>query len=212
MSLFSNNDYGASITGTVKWFNMKSGFGFITPDDGSEDIFVHRSSIATEGIRDLNDGEKVEYAVAQEDGKAKAANVKVLSSADGSPPQKPRKWPAGTEPTAGKQVGTVKWFDVTKGFGFLTPASGAADVFVHKSSIVGGGRSRTLMEGEDVEFSVANDDNDKPKAVDVSGPGGTPVQGVNMRIATEGIRDLNDGEKVEYAVAQEDGKAKVSPR
>ena len=73
MSLFSNNDYGASLTGTVKWFNMKSGFGFITPDDGSEDIFVHRSSIATEGIRDLNDGEKVEYAVAQEDGKAKVS-------------------------------------------------------------------------------------------------------------------------------------------
>ena len=70
MSLFSS-DYSAPLTGTVKWFNMKSGFGFITPDDASDDIFVHRSSIATEGIRDLNDGEKVEYSVAQEDGKAK---------------------------------------------------------------------------------------------------------------------------------------------
>ena len=82
---------GEKVTGTVKWFNIKSGFGFITPSDGSDDIFVHRSSIIDEGIRDLNDGEKVTYKVVLEDGKNKAANVHVEASADGQPPQKPRK-------------------------------------------------------------------------------------------------------------------------
>ncbi|GMH83557.1 hypothetical protein TrVE_jg5578 [Triparma verrucosa] len=171
-----------SLSGTVKWFNIKSGFGFITPSDGSDDIFVHRSSIIDEGIRDLNDGEKVTYKVVLEDGKNKAANVHVEASADGQPPQKPRKWPEGVTVSEGKQIGQVKWFDVTKGFGFLTPLNGGEDVFVHKSSVSGSSRSgKTLMEGEEVEFSIENDDNDKPKAVGVTGPNGEAVQGVPQR-------------------------------
>ncbi|MCK4886975.1 MAG: cold shock domain-containing protein [Planctomycetes bacterium] len=52
-------------TGIVKWFNDKKGFGFITPDNGSDDLFVHHSEIATEGYRSLQDGQKVEYEVAE---------------------------------------------------------------------------------------------------------------------------------------------------
>jgi CspA family cold shock protein len=51
--------------GTVKWFNEKKGFGFITPDDGGEDLFVHYSNLATEGFRTLSDGQKVEYEAAK---------------------------------------------------------------------------------------------------------------------------------------------------
>ncbi len=53
-------------TGTVKWFNESKGFGFISPDDGSKDVFVHFSSIASEGFRTLAEGQKVSYDV--EDG------------------------------------------------------------------------------------------------------------------------------------------------
>jgi len=50
--------------GTVKWFNDSKGFGFITPDDGGNDIFVHHSSIQAEGYKSLAEGQKVEFNVA----------------------------------------------------------------------------------------------------------------------------------------------------
>jgi CspA family cold shock protein len=52
-------------TGTVKWFSSEKGYGFITPDDGSPDVFVHFSAISGEGFKNLVEGQKVEYEVTQ---------------------------------------------------------------------------------------------------------------------------------------------------
>ena len=67
-------------TGTVKWFNSSKGFGFITPDDGGEDLFVHQTEIKSEGFRTLQEGEKVGYEPIEDKGKMKAVNV---TSTDG---------------------------------------------------------------------------------------------------------------------------------
>ena len=62
--------------GTVKWFNDKKGFGFITPDDGGDDLFVHHSSIAMEGFKTLGEGQAVEYEPAQGKKGMEATSVK----------------------------------------------------------------------------------------------------------------------------------------
>ncbi|CAI5969220.1 unnamed protein product [Closterium sp. NIES-64] len=63
-------------TGKVKWFNSTKGFGFITPDDGGEELFVHQTSIKAEGFRSLDENEVVEFTIeTSEDGRTKAVNV-----------------------------------------------------------------------------------------------------------------------------------------
>ncbi|WP_303786029.1 cold-shock protein [Azovibrio restrictus] len=62
-------------TGTVKWFNDSKGFGFITPDDGSEDLFAHFSAIAMSGFKTLKEGEKVSFDVVQGPKGKQAANI-----------------------------------------------------------------------------------------------------------------------------------------
>jgi CspA family cold shock protein len=63
--------------GTVKWFNTTKGFGFIMPQDGGKDVFVHITAVQAAGLKGLNDGQKVAYDVTMERGKAAAANLKL---------------------------------------------------------------------------------------------------------------------------------------
>src|ERR1019366_5346538 len=63
--------------GTVKWFNTTKGFGFIVPQDGGKDVFVHITAVQAAGLRGLNEGQKVSYEVAMERGKAAATNLKL---------------------------------------------------------------------------------------------------------------------------------------
>ena len=67
-------------TGTVKWFNGEKGYGFIQPDDGGKDVFVHISALEQAGLRSLNEGQKVEYQEEQDrrSGKTSAGSLKAL--------------------------------------------------------------------------------------------------------------------------------------
>jgi CspA family cold shock protein len=65
-------------TGTVKWFNATKGYGFIVPQDGGKDVFVHITAVQAAGLNGLNDGQRVTYEVQMERGKAAATNLRLL--------------------------------------------------------------------------------------------------------------------------------------
>lgn len=63
-------------TGTVKWFNPTKGFGFIEPENGGGDVFVHISAVQNSGLNGLDEGQKIEFEVQEENGKQSACNLK----------------------------------------------------------------------------------------------------------------------------------------
>lgn len=64
-------------TGKVKWYNSQKGFGFIAPDDGGKDVFVHATALESAGIRGLNDGQQVSFELREDRGKVSAAQLKL---------------------------------------------------------------------------------------------------------------------------------------
>jgi CspA family cold shock protein len=72
------SEWNDMATGTVKWFNDSKGFGFITPDDGSKDLFAHHTSIQGSGYKSLKEGQKVSYDATQGQKGPAATNIKPL--------------------------------------------------------------------------------------------------------------------------------------
>ncbi|HKU96423.1 MAG TPA: cold-shock protein [Vineibacter sp.] len=67
-----------SSIGTVKWFNTQKGYGFIQPEDGSKDVFVHISAVERAGFRSLNEGQKVSFELQSDRGKTSAVNLELV--------------------------------------------------------------------------------------------------------------------------------------
>ena len=63
--------------GTIKWYNPQKGFGFIAPEDGGKDVFVHATALEAAGIRGLDDGQQVSYELQEDRGKTSAAQLKI---------------------------------------------------------------------------------------------------------------------------------------
>jgi CspA family cold shock protein len=184
-------------SGTVKWFNTAKGFGFIQPDDGGSDVFVHISAVEQAGLRGLNEGDLVNFELEQDRRSGKLSAGQLVVTGQGAAParggggggggfdrprgggggfggggggggfDRPRGGgggfggggggggrPAGDP--AGAGAGTVKWFNPTKGFGFIQPDDGGQDVFVHISAVEQAGL-RGLNEGQQVAYDLEAD-------------------------------------------------------
>ena len=165
--------------GSVKWFNPDKGFGFVTLDDGS-DCFLHASALTRAGLS-VNEGDTVRVRIGQGPRGRQVSEVLEVqpgtgvpqrrSPAPGGPPSRPR--PGGGRPYPGASAGpttethgTVKWWNASKGFGFITPGDGSKDVFVHISTLNRCGIQQ-LAEGQPVSIRVSQGPKG-PEAVDVS--------------------------------------------
>ncbi len=163
--------------GTVKFFNTSKGFGFIQPDDGSPDVFVHISALERSGVYELNEGDRVSFEVEEDrrSGKLAAVDLRVTGAGGGSSSGRPdqgsqsgfRSQGAASRPSSGARAGgareadgsgsgTVKWFNMSKGFGFIQSHQGGDDVFVHISAVERAGL-RDLQEGEIVSYDIERD-------------------------------------------------------
>jgi CspA family cold shock protein len=145
--------------GTVAWYDEGKGFGFITPDAGGEDVFVHVRALG-EGLTWLTEGDRVVFDVARGDKGPQARDVHLVSSAapeDAPPPpasSRPGKAKPGNGPARAGE-GVVARYDPERGFGFITPDAGGADLFVHMSVVSG---VEPLRKGERVRFSIRQSD------------------------------------------------------
>lgn len=152
--------------GVVKFFNAQKGFGFIQRDDGGSDVFVHISSVERAGLEGLAEGQELEFNLVDRGGKVSAADLQVVGDVI---PVEAASRPAATpqrELTGEKATGTVKFFNGTKGFGFITRDDGQPDAFVHISAVERSGL-QGINEGDRLEFDLEVDRRGKYSAVNL---------------------------------------------
>ncbi len=152
--------------GVVKFFNAQKGFGFIQRDDGGSDVFVHISSVERAGLEGLAEGQELEFNLVDRGGKVSAADLQVVG--DVIPVEAAAARPAAPqrELTGEKATGTVKFFNGTKGFGFITRDDGQPDAFVHISAVERSGL-QGINEGDRLEFDLEVDRRGKYSAVNL---------------------------------------------
>lgn len=148
-------------TGKVKFFNVQKGFGFIQRDEGGEDVFVHISQVERAGLEGLAEGQELAFNLVDRGGKVSAADLQVTGDVVPVPPKAPQR-----ELTGEKAVGTVKFFNTMKGFGFITRDDGKEDAFVHISAVERSGL-QGINEGDRFEFDLEVDRRGKYSAVNL---------------------------------------------
>jgi CspA family cold shock protein len=173
---------GPESTAVVKWFNAEKGFGFVEMTEGGGDVFLHASVLARTGVTAVNPGATLKVRIGQGQKGPQVTEVTEVdeSTAGAAPPPRAPRAPGGYGAPSGggyggggggggfggprrgfdgpsasgpEQHGTVKWYNVSKGFGFIAPEDGGKDVFVHASALRRAGLTE-LAEGQRVTIQV----------------------------------------------------------
>jgi CspA family cold shock protein len=161
---------GPTVQATVKWYNPLKGFGFVELANGSGDAFLHVSVVERGGHASVAPGATLEVRAGPG---PKGQQVTEILSVDASTalqeqPRRPRPerpdYPRADRPTV-EELGTVKWYNATKGFGFVAADRGGKDIFVHASALERTG-IMGLAEGQRVAVDVA-DGQKGPEAVNL---------------------------------------------
>jgi CspA family cold shock protein len=125
------------VAGRVKWFDVAKGYGFIVPDDGGGDVLIHVTVLRRDGFTTLTEGARV-LAEAQRRDRGLQV-LKVVSVTPGDPAALPVDGHARPRAQAaqvgGFEIVIVKWFNRSRGFGFLTRGEGTEDIFVHMETL-----------------------------------------------------------------------------
>jgi cold shock protein len=169
----SSAGFGPEHDATVKWFNPEKGFGFVALSDGSGDAFLHANTLNQSGHNAVSPGATLRVRIGQGQKGRQVSEVLSVDESTAAPtrggggggagprvgggggfgdrPAAPRRG-APTGPSVEMQ-GTVKWYNATKGFGFVAPSEGGKDVFVHASALQRAGVMQ-LSEGQTIWMDV----------------------------------------------------------
>lgn len=158
---------GPTVDAIVKWFKTDKGFGFVELSNGTGDAFLHIGAVQAAGYDALPPGAKLQVSVTNSvkgQQVSRILSVDLAGAAERAPPPPPRAGgfdsprPRRQAPDPSSAVpvsGIVKWFDETKGFGFVQSNDGGKDVFVH-ISILGPSGVNRLLEGQPVTMQVVD--------------------------------------------------------
>ncbi|GLR61168.1 cold-shock protein [Rhizobium indigoferae] len=125
------------ITGVVKWFDVAKGFGFIVPDNGLQDVLLHVTCLRRDGYQTILEGTRIVALIQRRERGYQAFKILSMDQSTAIHPSQlpPVRTHVQVTATSGLERALVKWFNRTKGFGFLTRGEGTEDIFVHMETL-----------------------------------------------------------------------------